>query len=127
MTKPLLVASLLALSAAGCSSTNLGEPPDSTFDASTYEGVAPLDVVFVVTIADDTDYTVKQYEWDFDGDGTVDETTATDKLSVTVPHTYTEVGEFSPDLRVVFKEADAWTRPLLNNSLSQKITVTEAP
>lgn len=83
-----------------------------------------MSVTFTVSVADDTGYSIKQYEWDFDGDGEVDETTKTAELEVNVSHTYSEAGEYNPEVKVMYKEAEAWSRPPLNDSFSQLIVVT---
>jgi PKD repeat protein len=60
------------------------------------EGVAPLAIQFSAT-ATDPNGQIMLYEWDFDGDGTYDWSSAT--LGNTA-HTYTHAGDFSPSVRV---------------------------
>ncbi len=48
-----------------------GQAPTVTMTANPKEGKAPLDVNFNA-IAKDTDGTIEQYMWDFDGDGSTD-------------------------------------------------------
>ncbi len=124
-TNPLRWALLLLL--AGCSSTDLGEPPDATFVASTYQGVAPLSVSFSVTVAEGTDYTIDRFEWDFEDDGTVDATDPTSQSQATQSHVYTTAGEYRPRVRIVFNEADAYSQPLFGEPGQRSIVVTTAP
>jgi PKD repeat protein len=75
------------------------QPPQITsFTATPTLGTAPVvgvPVAFAVTVADPTK--VHSVEWDFDGNGTVDQTTST----FTTQFTYTTAGTFNPMVTVV--------------------------
>lgn len=49
--------------------------PDASFTASPTFGYTPLTVDFDASASSDSDGTIESYEWDYDGDGTVDEAT----------------------------------------------------
>jgi hypothetical protein len=117
----------LLLLLASCSSTDLGEPPDATFVASTYQGVAPLTVSFSVVVAGGTEYTIDRFEWDFEDDGTVDATEPTSQTQATQSHVYATAGEYRPRVRIVFNEADAFSQPLFGEPGQRSIVVTAAP
>lgn len=124
--KTTILRSALMLLLVGCSETNLGEPPDATFVASVYQGSAPLAVGFSVTVAGDTDYTIDRYEWDFEDDGVVDATDVTSQSEMMQSHTYTAAGDYTPRVRVVFNEAEAFTQPLFGEAGMRSIVVTAA-
>ena len=75
------------------------QPPKITsFTATPTLGAVPLvdvPVAFAVTIADPTK--VQSVQWDFHGDGTVDQTTTT----LTTQFTYTITGTFNPTVTVL--------------------------
>ena len=71
-------------------------PIIDSFTAEPPSGVAPL-VVSFTCIAHDPDGTVVSYEWDFDGDGVVDETTVDGSTS----HTYEGPGTYWAQVTVV--------------------------
>ncbi|MBP2335085.1 glucose/arabinose dehydrogenase/PKD repeat protein [Saccharothrix coeruleofusca] len=69
--------------------------PVAKLTADKTSGPAPLTVDFDPSGTADEDGDALTYAWDFDGDGTVDSTTAGP-----VSHTYTELGQFSAKLSV---------------------------
>ncbi len=69
--------------------------PTVTIDADRTSGNAPLSVSFSGTIGDGGP--IALYEWDFDGDGVFDYSSAT---TATVAHTYQAGGLFAATLRV---------------------------
>jgi PKD repeat protein len=71
-------------------------PVIDSFTASPTTGTAPLTVDFTC-IAHDPDGSITEYRWDYDGDGTVDETTATGSAT----HTYTTEGTYTATCTVV--------------------------
>ncbi|MBT4384185.1 PKD domain-containing protein [Candidatus Peregrinibacteria bacterium] len=71
-----------------------GTAPQGDIQASTLSGPVPLTVVFDGTGSQDPDDDITDFEWDFDGDGTVDD--SGDKVS----HTYEEQGVFNATLFV---------------------------
>jgi PKD repeat protein len=79
----------------GCGTATNGAPT-ARFDAPPDPTVGDS-VTFDASASDDTDGTIADYRWDFDGDGTVDETTA----SATTSHTYGSAGEYGVELTVV--------------------------
>lgn len=74
----------LTLSAAG----NL--PPTAALSADNVHGSPPMEVAFNAGDSIDEDGTIVQYRWDFDGDGSFDETTA----GPTTTHTYYDIDTF---------------------------------
>lgn len=60
------------------------------------EAIAPVTVTFEASLSGVSEDDVCEYAWDFDGDGTVDLTTSTNK----VQHTFAQGGRYSPILTV---------------------------
>ena len=109
-----LRSTLIVLAATVLSSCTVGslinipnEDPDAFFTASNTFGASPLMVTFNGVTSEDSDGTITQYEWDYQGDGTFD-TTAT-----TPGTTYTYIGlpgaGFDPVLRVTDNEGATGT------------------
>ncbi len=77
-----------------------GSPPMAKIDtipslnSDKVTGTSPLTLEFDATKSTDPDNDIVEYEWDFDGDGRVDETGSK------VEFTYDEVGEFEAKLTV---------------------------
>ncbi len=67
-----------------------------SFIANPKSGNPPLSVTFLVT-AKDSDGKIASYNWDFNGDGKVDQATKTGKLT----HIYNELGTFNTSVTVV--------------------------
>jgi PKD repeat protein len=90
-------------------SAPLNQPPViSSLNASPSSGTAPLLVTFTAN-ASDPDGTIVTYEWDFDGNGTVDAVTATNQQSVT----YQYAGTYAAKVRVTDNEgASAISNPV---------------
>ena len=74
-----------------------------TVDRAT--GAAPLRVTFDATGSTTADgFSISNYAWDFDGDGTVDLSGSNGR----VQHVYTEAGNYTPEVTVTFTDdADA--------------------
>lgn len=70
-------------------------PVVSSLTATPSTGSAPL-AVTLSAAASDPDGSIAQYEWDFDGNGTYDATTATTPVS----HTYSSAGVYTARVRV---------------------------
>ena len=70
--------------------------PSVDLAATPTDGQAPIDVSFTA-VAMDEDGQVTEYQWDFDGDGTIDQSTTTP----TVTNTYTDGGTFQAQVTVV--------------------------
>jgi len=70
------------------------QDPMPDIDADPTSGVVPLTVNFDGSDSYDPDGTIVLYEWDFEDDGTVDDTGAT------ASHEYTEVGDYTARLTV---------------------------
>lgn len=72
---------LAALALSACTVGSLinipNENPEAQFTASPTEGGEPLTVTFNAAISSDSDGTIVQYEWDYQGDGAFDVTSAT--------------------------------------------------
>ena len=90
---------------------------DIGFTASESEGLLPLSVTFAVTVAGASGNL--SYEWDFDNDGTVDETTD----SATVTHVYTTAGLVSIGLTVKSDGGESRHAELLDAILLSPKTV----
>jgi len=71
-------------------------PSISSFTATPKFGNPPLTVNFNVA-ANDPDGSIASYQWDFHGDGGIDDTTATGKIS----HIYNDLGTFKASVTVV--------------------------
>ncbi|MFP4474496.1 MAG: PKD domain-containing protein [Desulfatibacillaceae bacterium] len=71
------------------------QPPTVSATASPEDGDAPLTVAFDATATDNG--SVTYYEWDFDGDGTYDYTSA---VTGDTSHDYGSPGTYNPVLRV---------------------------
>lgn len=69
-------------------------PVVSSFSASPSSGIAPLQVQFTASVTD-SDGSITGYEWDFDGNGVYDYTSA----SPTAFHTYQSAGSYSARVR----------------------------
>ena len=77
--------------------TSANQPPIiNSFTADPTSGNAPLDVTLTCT-AHDPDGSVVSYQWDFDGDGTADQTTT----DGSVTYTYSEAGTYQAKVTVV--------------------------
>lgn len=83
---------LLAFSLTSCVSVR--QPPIAIADASPTAGEAPLLVYFNGLQSSDPDGTIVSYQWDFDGNGTIDATGATQT------HSYEASGLFKAILTV---------------------------
>ncbi|MEX2962240.1 PKD domain-containing protein [Microbulbifer sp. TYP-18] len=70
--------------------------PTVTLVVSPATGRPPLNVNFTATASDPDGGGITQYEWDLDGDGTVDQTTTTGSLNFV----YSAPGTFYPRVRV---------------------------
>lgn len=70
-------------------------PPEATFTESPDQVVRDEMVTFDASDSKDPDGTIVSYEWDFDDDGTVDDT------GVTATHTFSTGGEKTVTLRVI--------------------------
>ena len=90
---------------------------DIGFTASESEGLLPLSVTFAATVAGASGSL--SYEWDFDNDGTVDETTDT----ATVTHVYTTAGLVSIGLTVKSDGGESRHAELLDAILLSPKTV----
>lgn len=77
--------------------TKPGIAPDAALTATPDEGDAPLAVTLDASASTD-DGTIVQYEWDYEGDGTYDQTTGEGQSSVN--HTYNDGGFYHPVVRV---------------------------
>lgn len=101
---------LLALS--GCT---VAQAPFAIFSATPTTGEAPLKVSFNGSASNDPDGSIIQYEWDFNGDGTVDATGAT------ATYTYSTPGMFVATLTVTddrgLKSRSSVTINVLGNTI----------
>ncbi|MFD1635398.1 PKD domain-containing protein (plasmid) [Haloplanus ruber] len=74
--------------------------PVAEFDIAPSSPTAGASITFDASGASDADGTIERYKWDFNGDGTIDETAA----APTVSHTYDEPGQYDVALTVVDDE-----------------------
>jgi PKD repeat protein len=73
------------------------EPPEPAFSVTPRPGIVGQPVTFNGSASTDPDGQIVAYRWDFDDDGTVDNTTT----SARVNHTYAATGGYVPTLTVV--------------------------
>ena len=66
------------------------------FDADVTAGILPVSVTFTATVQGAAEGDVLEYDWDYDGDGTVDETGSTPVIT----HVYAAGGTFAVTLTV---------------------------
>ena len=101
----------------------LNKAPEISAEAYPSNGEIPLTVFFTVTASDNEG--ISTYEWDFNGDGTYDFTSAT---TGDTSHTYTDVGQYSASLKVTdgLGEVSIYTLPTttVNASAPGALTVT---
>ncbi len=84
-------------------------PPTAAFQPSVLSGFAPLNVQFTNQSFGD----ITNYEWDFDGNGTIDSTAQNPS------HTYTQAGTYQAELTAI--------GPGGSNSITTSIEVAELP
>jgi len=72
--------------------------------ADVTSGPPPLDVNFTI-VAEDDDGTIEEYAWDFDGDGTFDDSSAANPSPL--PNTYMSAGMYNAKFRVTDNDG-AW-------------------
>ncbi|MFC6940263.1 PKD domain-containing protein, partial [Salinirubellus sp. GCM10025818] len=72
------------------------QPPSAEFSYSPTSPTTGETVSFDASGSSDSDGSIQSYEWDFDGDGTIDETTS----SATTSYTYSTTGDKSVTLTV---------------------------
>jgi PKD repeat protein len=87
-------------------------PPNAVLDAPSETTVNESTTLDASGSSDEG--SIAEFRWDFDGDGTVDQTTT----SGTVEHTYTESGETTPEVTVVDED---------NATAADSATVTVRP
>ncbi len=92
-------------------------PIIDSFTADPTSGDAPLEVTFTC-IAHDPDGSIAQYKWDFDGDGSVDQTTTDAK----VIHTYNNAGTYNAKVTVVDDDGTQTT----SNPITITVTSSES-
>lgn len=96
--------------------TPVNDPPViSRFTATPASGPVPLDVAFTLT-ASDADGTITSIRWDFDDDGTVDQTTSPPTFSVS--HTYSSRGAYTARVTVEDDQAAVATATAVVNAAS---------
>ena len=90
------------------------EEPTAAFSVSPAPAQIDDAVDFDAAASSDVDGTIQSYAWDFDGDGTPDQTTT----SPTVTHTYTAAGTYMAGLTVTDDDGDS-------DSVTKPVTVEE--
>jgi PKD repeat protein len=74
--------------------------PQARLSVSPSSGAAPLAVSLSATFSDPNGLSVKNYQWDADGNGTFDSTTTTNSYS----YTYARGGTFYPRVRITMSD-----------------------
>src|SRR5699024_1399154 len=97
--------------------------PSAEITASPDSGQAPLEVTFDGSASTDPENEKLTYEWDFDGDGTVDST------DVAPTHTYTEEGVYDARLTVTdpFDTVGTTTVPITVGNTRPEVESTVPP
>ena len=80
------------------------EPPIAVADATPRAGPVPLTVEFDATGSSDPEGGALTYEWDLDGDGQYDDSTAAEPS-----HTYNQAGVYTASVRVTDRNDDSAT------------------
>jgi PKD repeat protein len=98
----------------------------ATFDASPSSPSVGDQITFDATNSSASTGLISTYEWDFDGDGTIDATTQ----NPTITHTYSKPGQYDVELTVVGDEKHSATTYTINitrqdSSTEPIITVTD--
>jgi PKD repeat protein len=96
--------------------TTGNQPPVADFSASTNNGWGPLTVIFT-DLSSDPDNTIASWQWDFDGNGTVDSTSRNPTF------TYTNLGNYTVKLTVQ-DEAGATNAIVRTNVVSMGAALT---
>ncbi len=104
---PRIINDVVDIGADEYNNSNNQSPEITSFSAEPTSGQAPLDVTFTCS-ASDPDGHIPQYKWDFDGDGSVDQTT-TDN---TITHTYNNAGTYNATVTVVDDEGASTSRAI---------------
>ena len=99
------------------------QAPTAAISADTTSGPSPLIVNFSAAASNDSDGTIEEYEWDFEGDGTFEFNSGSD---ATVQHTYNSSGDFDPAVRVTDNDG-ATDEASLSDTVSGGITVNTPP
>ena len=111
MMRWILAVAALAILAAACKSSP-GTPTDAdpvaSLTATSQAGVSPLTVNFDASGSHDPDGDIVSYQWDFESDGTIDQTTTTPAVS----HVYTAVASYTAQVTVVDNEGNSDTATL---------------
>jgi PKD repeat protein len=103
----------------GSSASDKG--PVAEFDIAPSSPTAGVSITFDASGASDADGTIETYNWDFNGDGTIDETTT----APTVSHTYAEPGQYDVELTVVDDEGKRSTTNRVVKVTQQNAAATQ--
>ena len=112
-----------SLSGTGGGTITTNAPPTAAISASPLSGNLPLTVNFDASASTDSDGTIVQFEWDFDGDGTWDEDSGT---AAATSFEYTVSGVFDPRVRVTDDDG-ATDIASLSGSGGGTITLNDPP
>jgi len=112
----LMVLVLAAAQSFGCAEEEEPEGVNAQFSGSPRSGTAPLEVQFT----DQSTGDINQWDWDFDGDGTVD------SMEQSPSHTYETVGRFAVSLKVTGSDgSDTETKTnYIEVTEKEKVTIT---
>jgi len=92
----------------------INDPPTAVFSYTPNQPQAGEQVMFDASASSDPNGVIDRYEWDFDGDGTIDAT------GESVTHTYTDGGQYTPTLTVTDDDG-------VSNTTRQSVTVYAPP
>jgi PKD repeat protein len=101
-----LAVAVLAILGSACKShpvTPIDADPVAVLAATSQAGVSPLTVNFDASASSDADGSIVNYQWDFESDGTIDQTTTTPAVS----HVYTAVASYTAEVTVVDNEGNS--------------------
>jgi PKD repeat protein len=116
----LLIVLGCGLLAAACKSGSPASgPPQAELDAAPRSGMAPLTVEFDASGSFDPGGDIVNYAWDWDGNGTTDDTTA----GPVIEHTYAAAGNFNARVTVTDDEGETDTASVQIRALEGNWTV----
>jgi len=96
-------------------------PPNASFTATPTSGPAPLTVDFDASASNDPNGDAMSFAWDFEGDGTYDDT------GVTASHTYNAVGDVTVRLKVTAGGDIDTTSRIINVGNTPPVPTITAP
>ncbi|MBS3788188.1 hypothetical protein KGY79_08360 [Candidatus Bipolaricaulota bacterium] len=101
------------------------EPPSVSFTYTPSEPNVEEEVAFDASGSSDPDSSIDEYKWDWDGDGTFDETIS----SPTTSHSYSQGGAYRVELKIVdeYDVTDSTTEEIKIGSVSPEALINHGP